>query len=141
MAVEKEELQSIVAKIESNNLKSEAYFAIYDFGGTEECYIYANKQGLELYAAELLKASLQSDDAHENNEKNIVPIAHNAEWIDGEIMIQHVELLKEIREKIKVEKPKDSFWNKIHQLGCIIMLLIVIGIFVIGIERVINWIF
>ena len=52
MALEKEELEKIIAQLEKCNAADGAYFAINRYGGgPEESYINANRTGLELFAA------------------------------------------------------------------------------------------
>ena len=64
----KEELQNIIDKLESENRKEKAYFGIFEYGsGPDESYIKADKQGLELFALEILKAARDSEELLNNN--------------------------------------------------------------------------
>lgn len=56
--MEKDELQQIIDRLEATHSKDDAYFGIFEYGGDpDESFIKANKQGLGLFAAELLKAA------------------------------------------------------------------------------------
>ena len=54
------ELENIISNLNKSNKKEEAIFGFYYQEGDEyNTYIKANKQGLGLFSAELLKAKLE----------------------------------------------------------------------------------
>jgi hypothetical protein len=64
-------LQEIIIELEKRNKKEDAYFGFYQHneGQSESCYIKGNKEGLELYAIELLKASLENYSVFEEDKE------------------------------------------------------------------------
>lgn len=60
--MDKTELQKIIDTLEKNQSTEDAYFGIFQYGGApDESYIKANKEGLELFSLELLKAAKVSE--------------------------------------------------------------------------------
>ena len=61
-------IENIVSELDKNNEKDEAFFGFYQYGGDkDESCIRANKQGLELFSAELLKARLEIEQRNFEN--------------------------------------------------------------------------
>jgi len=143
--VNKDQLQQIIDQIENEDLKSEAYLGIFEYGGgPDESYIKANKQGLQLFALELLKAARDSDDLLNNeNEQSIFTLGFDEIWVDDEstTFIQYVEPTKEIRERVKSEPYKETWQDKVARFGCIIAILLAVLSGIVGAVTMIKWIF
>ena len=132
-----EELQDIIDKIESANLKEEAYFGIFQYGGgADESFIKANRQGLELFALELLKASKEK-------EKNTYSLDEDEQWIDidSDTQIDYIKLSNENRIKTKQEKYNETWKDKIIKPVMMIVMLFLLASLLIGIGTIFKWIF
>lgn len=121
----------------------DAFFAMYQYGsGPDESFAKANKEGLELLAAKLLKASRDFDEIVNNDDKDVFLLDFDEDWIDGDIIIDYVEPVdknkKEIRE---VESHQTAFSDRLISFGFLgVIILIVISAFV-GLISIFKWIF
>ena len=135
----KEELDKIIENLESNNSKDKASFGLYYRDSDDEMHIKANKDGFELFAAELLKASRDSEKIINSTEKNYIDFGWKKNWIGGE-MIAYIKPISETRSEIKEDLPHvTSFKNTIAKYGCLSLIAItVIGIAV-GFYTIFKW--
>lgn len=128
------DLNEIIDKLEKTNSKSDASFGIFQYGGgPDESYIKGNKQGLELFAAELLKASKDAEDIVSDKEKEIIPLEYEEGWIDGDIFIQYIQPSLEKREGLDEPSNKTSWKDKLLGLGCLVMLFSFLGFALVGV--------
>ncbi len=137
-------IENIVSELEKNNEKDEAFFGFYQYGGDkDESCIRANKQGLELFSAELLKARLEIEQRSFEN-GDIEPFEIDISWTDSnaDFYFDSLELTRKIRtEKESFPEYKETWKDKLYgQLifGIIISLIIIL---IIGFTTTINWIF
>lgn len=138
----KEELNRIIELLENSNSKEEAYFSIQEYGGgPNESFIKANKDGLELYAAQLLKASLNSDEIINDEIKNLIPLEYEEGWIEGETFIHYVEPIDGKEIDNEKEKYNETFIDKLIPIGCIIILLVIIVSAIVGVVSIFKWLF
>mgnify|MGYP000855186621 CR=1 FL=1 len=131
----KDDLLKIIEEIESKSSAEKATFGIYVYGGGEdESYIKANRQGLELYAANLLKAAREIDDNSGLNVNEKISLDYGADWIDKEssIFLQYIEVSEKRPEYVKKENDKDEWKEKALRFGCLAGLFILISIFILG---------
>jgi len=57
-----EDIKKLIDDLRSQKNYDEAYIGFFQYGGgPDESYIKANRQGLELHAAELLEAALETE--------------------------------------------------------------------------------
>jgi uncharacterized membrane-anchored protein len=139
VVLEKEELNKIIEKIESENSKEKAFFGIHYVDAGDELFIKANKYGLELFANELLKASRNADEIIQNSEKNILTFDPKEKWITSDIWLAYIEPKADNRIDIN-EKPYKKKWkDKIFEYGCLAIIGIGIIVFIAGIFAVISW--
>lgn len=139
--MDKEELQKIITKLESENLEKDAYFGIFMYGGdSDESYIKANKQGLELFAANLLKASNEVNELLSSNEEEVYDL--DFDWIDenSETIIQYIEPTLESGPTNNSETYQETWKDKIQKMGCIAVLVLVLASIIIGLATIIKWI-
>jgi len=138
-----EKLKKLITELENRNEKDKAYFGFYQYGGgPDESCIKANRKGLELYAAELLKAGIESENL-EYNENQIASIGLDIDWIDedGEFFFDYVELTNKDKEpKKKFPEYKETWKDKIFKIGCIGIGILLVGLILVGIITVITWI-
>jgi hypothetical protein len=141
--LEKEDLQIIIDELEASNSKEDAYFGIFNVSGQDECFINANKQGLELFAADLLKASLRAEDLLAQNPKSVFPLSYDEDWMDEEsdILIQYVEPSIEERKKTKAEPYKETPKDIVIKVGCVVGLVVTVVSSIIGFITLLSWLF
>jgi hypothetical protein len=138
----KDELQKIIDQLESGNSKDEAYFGIFQYGGgPDESFVKANKQGLELFAADILKASRDADEIVGDKEKNIIPLEYEEEWLDGDTFVQYVEPTLEKRKKAKQEHYNETWEDQAIKFGCFAGLIIIAVALIVGFITMATWIF
>ncbi len=120
----------------------EAYIGYFQYGGgTDEGYIKANRQGLELHAAELLEAALQTE--IDSNSKKLKTFGLDEGIIDKEsdFFFDYVELVKESINEISPTREYEESWKDKLIKFCFFGVVIVLGVLIlIGISTVISWI-
>jgi hypothetical protein len=139
----KDELQKIIDQLETANVKSDAQFGIMEFGGSaHDSYIKANKEGLELFAIELLKISRDAD-ILANKEEPARSMDWEAEWIDGasNTFIQYVELHAVKNEPPIIASYKETIKDQIMKAGCISILVLIAIAIVVGLGTIADWLF
>ncbi|HYF04264.1 MAG TPA: hypothetical protein VEC36_12855 [Patescibacteria group bacterium] len=143
-----DELKKVVGALKTNNSEELASFGIYTFGENsadpDEFYIRANKSGLQLFAAEIIQASINSQYIIEHKEKTIIPF-ETVEWKDEEsdILLAYIKPIKENRQQIKkpVLEPHNAFKEKIIIISVIAALIIFIICGITGFIIIVNHLF
>jgi|SRR5690606_6205317 len=138
----KEELQKIIDSFDEETLKKQAAFGVSQYGGgSDESFIRANKQGLELFALELLKSARDTEMILLSKEKNIIPLNYDENWIDenSDTFIQYIEPIAD-NQKLSTE-PKNKITNKIIALGFQLGFIFLLVSILVGIGTIIGWIF
>lgn len=137
MPLNKDNLQKIIDELEETNSKEDAYFGIFKYGNSpDKSYIKGNKQGLELYAAKLLKASRDVNEAVADKEKALIPVDFHETWLDGETKIQYIEPSIRSREQVKAVPDSPVHFYNLDILRFIAALMIV---FAHGYEGYTGW--
>jgi len=137
--LEKEELNRIIESLENSSSKVKASFGLHYRDGEDEMHIKANKDGFELFAAELLKVSRDSEDIIKNTEKNYIEFGYLNEWIDGEL-IAYIKPISENRNEIKQEEPiARNYKDDALQFGCILGIGILILSICVGFYTIVKW--
>ena len=140
----KDELQIIIDQLESGNLKCDAQFGILeDRGSSHDSYIKANKEGLELFAAELLKASRDADAILASKENSGYAMGWREEWIDGAstTFVQYIELLNEKEISSTITPHTETIKDQIMKVGCLAMLVVFVVAIVTGFATMVSWFF
>jgi len=139
-----EELQNIINKFEETELKKQAIWGIFRYRGDfDESFIKANKEGLELFALELLKASLESNKIIEDKKDKVIPLDYYGDWIseDADAYLKYIQLIDE-KQPLKPEiEYKTTLADKLIPYLFITFLIILIVALLIGLGRMISWIF
>jgi len=129
-----EELQKSIDYINEQDLKGLATFGIFAIGDNwDEIAIKANKEGLQLFALQLLKASQQTKNVLLDKDIDTIPLDSNAEWINPEsdIKIFYVEQVDKTYKEEKADNRKETFTDKSMKYGCVaIFILLVIAMLV-----------
>lgn len=139
-----EELQNIINKFDEIELKKQAIWGIFQHHGDfDESVIKANKEGLELFALELLKASLESNKIIEDKKDKIIHLDYYGDWIseNADAYLKYIELIDEKQPlKPKIEY-KTTFADKLIPYLLITFLIILIVALLIGLGTMFSWIF
>ncbi|UYW01804.1 hypothetical protein K5I29_02445 [Flavobacterium agricola] len=140
----KEELQNIIDQFDEEKLKKLGIFGISQYGGgSDESFLRANKEGLELFAIQLLKSARDTEDILSDKEKNIIPLDYNEDWIDenSDTFIQYIEPITD-KQKLKDKNDyKTTFADKLIPYGCGLILIILAIATIVGLVTICNWIF
>lgn len=139
-----QELQILIDKLEEQAPSADASFGILLYGREkDESFIRANKQGLLLFALELLKTAKLFDHIKADNTENILPIESEAAWIDqdSDVLIHYVEPL--VKKELDVESvsPKKSVYDTLIPAGCMVVVLLLIISLLVGFWTLTKWIF
>jgi len=138
-----DELQKIIDQLERQTSKDNATFGIFQYGGgSDESCIKADKEGLKLFALELLKASSKTNEIINDKGKNIIPIIFQENWIDdqSDTVIQYVKPVE--RRQIKDEKKyKETIIDKVLPYGCYAAFIILAIAIIVGFWTLIKWVF
>jgi hypothetical protein len=138
----KEELQKIIDQFDENDLKNRAIFGIAQYGGgSDESFIRANKEGLELFAIELLKSARDTNEIISSNRRNSIPLDYNENWIDenSDTFIQYIELITEKRKKKPNNDHTTKFADKLIPYGCGLILIVVLISIIVGLVTIFKW--
>ncbi len=136
------ELNYFIRSIQNQVSKDEAYIGFYYQDQDEyTSYIKANREGLLLFANQLLQASLEFDD-DSFKENTDFDISYEVDMTHSAFNFSHIELLN--KPKSKLEKPKEYKQTFKDQMGCFIA--IAIGLFalvclLVGVYTVISSLF
>lgn len=135
----KKELDSIIILLEENTSKEKASFGLYYRDGEDEMHLMANKDGFELFAAELLKASRDSNEIINNPQKDYIPFGFKESWLDGEL-ISYIKPVAEDRAQIRnQDKYVQTFKDYIFKYVFFLIVGIVVSSIIIGIYTIVNW--
>ncbi|MGK0387680.1 MAG: hypothetical protein ACI94Y_000406 [Maribacter sp.] len=138
----KNDLKEIIDKIESSNSTETAFMAIHQYGGgPDESFAKANKEGLELFALQFLKASRDIEEVIENPNQDVIILDYEGDWIEGEIFIHHIEPINKDRKLIIEENYKETFLDKLIPFGCFLIIGLIVFSIIVGLATIAKWIF
>lgn len=139
-----EELQKIIDQFDEEELSQQGIFGISQYGGgSDESFIRANKEGLELFALELLKSARDTEKILSDKTTNIIPLEYDEDWIDenSDTFIQYVEPIA-YKQKLKPKSEyKSTFADKLLPYGCGFILLILLISVVVGFGTLLKLLF
>ena len=138
------QLQTIIQQLETQVSEDKANFGIFhNRGDAGESYIQANKNGLALFALELLNAAAQSDEILISKTKTIIPLDYDQTWINqrSDTLIQYVEPVTEGGSVRQTEKRKETFFEKLIPIGCFAILIVAVAAMFVGLWTFGKWIF
>ncbi|MDA9057479.1 hypothetical protein N9K49_06515 [Flavobacteriaceae bacterium] len=135
------EIGKIINKLRTEKNYDEAYIGFFQYGGgPDESYIKANRQGLELHAAELLAAALETETEFETGKQKTFGLDQDLLDDNSEFGFNYVELKKEIRNEIKpYSEYKETWKDKVFKTGCVIIGISLVVLLLIGIVATITW--
>lgn len=115
-------LRAVIQQLKRTNIEDNAYLGFfYNDDDYENCYIKANKEGLELFATKLLEASLEMDYrmfSHHN--KEVFNLTKKGFAKHSDVQFTFIELLNKTKKEINStrKKIKKAWIEKI--IGCVI---------------------
>jgi len=129
-----EEIKEIADKLIKNSNESTAFFGIVE--ENQNFFLQANKDGLRLFSAELLYASVN------DNESKIWGI--NNEWFDSSALeINYIELIDTERNNISGDLPDSKGLQIFQKIGCsivgILMAIFIIVGAIMTVKTIVNW--
>lgn len=136
--MEYQKIQELIDQFDSEKLKENAYFGIFD--EAEYSYIKANKEGLLLYAMNLIVASKNIDSITNDSKDKTVSFERFVDWIDEDspIVIDYIEKFEGKRKKV-IETNKYNFFEKLIPIGCFLLFIIFGVAFFVGLGEIIKW--
>ncbi|MEG0917688.1 MAG: hypothetical protein RSF68_11810 [Myroides sp.] len=142
-----QKIQELINQFDTEKLKENAYFGIFQYGeGKDESYIKANKEGLLLYALQLILASEKIEKISvPNSIQKSVTFGVNDEWEkekwideDSSRIIGYIEKFEVDHEKI-IEKNNSNVFQKLIPIGCFLLFIIFGVSFFVGLAEIISW--
>lgn len=138
-----EELQKIIDQFDEEALKHKGIFGISQYGGgSEESFISANKEGLELFALELLKSARDTESLFAESENKFFSLNPEEKWIDQEsdTFIHYIEPLSDNFDRKPRTEQKTTFAQRILPIGCGLLVVIVLLItIIVGALTLVGW--
>lgn len=140
----KEDLQKIIDQFDQDELKRQGIFGISQYGGgSDESFIRANKEGLELFALELLKSARDTEATLADAEKKVIPFDYNENWIDesSDTFIQYVEPITD-KQKLQPKKEyKTTITDRFMPYGCGLLAIVLVVCVIVGLVTLFKWLF
>lgn len=140
----KEDLQKIIDQFNKEELKQDGIFGISQYGGgSNESFIRANKEGLELFALELLKSARDIEATLSDKEKCLMPFVYDENWVDenSETFIHYIEPLADKQTLKQKVDHKLRFADRLGLFGCLIFALVLVGSILVGFFTILGWFF
>lgn len=139
-----EKIENIISELRSNSDKEKAFFGYYQYGGDiHESCIRANRQGLELFSAELLKARVAIENRNFEN-GDIEHYELDISWTDenADFCFDTLELTSRIRTEKETFPEYEQTWkDKLYGILIFGLIITLIMMLVIGFITTFNWIF
>lgn len=120
----------------------DATFGIFQYGGgADESYIKADKQGLRLFALELLMAAQKSNEILYDKEKSIIPIDFEKSWVneDSDTFVQYVMPVVSRSNARQPVGPTNTIKDKLIGAGFIALMIFLILSMIVGVFSIIKW--
>jgi hypothetical protein len=136
-----EEIKELIEQLKSD-AGDEAFFGVFKYGSrSEESFIKANKEGLKLFASQILEAINQVDHTISDETKNIIPIDYDWTDEDSDTCIQYIEPVVYSTDKKKVIEEPESLKDKAIKYGCFAGLIFLLVAALTGVVTILKWVF
>lgn len=134
--VSQAEIDSFIDKIKSNVSKEDAHFGIY---ADNNSYISSNREGLLLFASEILTASV-CEKKDENNDV-IFDLDNESGWKsdDSDIRIDYINVSEKDDDETVAESRADKIKSQLFKTGCLTLMVIGLISLVVGVVTVFSW--
>ncbi len=141
--MKKEELEEIGSRIESEVSIDSALFEFHYSDGYEDAiYIKANRDGLQLFAMELLKVSATLSQSGSDPIEKTISFDDYGMMEHSQVSILYIE--PTLQEKPKAIEPlphKKSWKDSFAQFGCIGVVIIFALSAIVGFISILGWLF
>lgn len=140
----KEELQKIIERFDEEELKQQGFFGLAHYQGDPyESFIRANKEGLELFALELLKSARDYEGMLMDKTKRGIPFGANENWMDenSDVFIQFVEPITDKQPLKQKVDHKLTFADRLGMIGCGLVGITLIISLIVGLVVICKWLF
>lgn len=136
------EIGELINELRSKKNYDEAYIGYFQYGGgPDESFIKANREGLELHAAELLAAALETETEFENGKQKTFGFDEGISDDESDFFFNYVELIKEKRNDIKPYAEYKKTWkDRAFEIGCVSIIILLVSLIIIGFITAITWI-
>ena len=138
------EIQELIARLEKNISEEASIFKILQYADEpEKSFIKANRQGILLFANQLLRAARDAEDETSSSSENIIVIDFDAERV-GKPSLKFSESIPSITNPTKDDNHTNYrafFSHKLFQGGCVVVMIILFIAVLIGIWTIGRWIF
>ncbi len=140
-----EEIKNIIKEFENRNQKENAFFGFYQYGGgIDESRIQANRKGVELFTAQLLKAMLNSE-KHDYKENELCYNEIDIDWTDADsdFFFDSIEMTNKDKSKKEAKFPeyKQSITDDLYGFLILFIVLLLIFFMFVGFVTTLKWIF
>ena len=135
------DIGKLIDELRNQRNYDEAYIGFFQYGGgPDESYIKANRQGLELHAAELLAAALETKTEFKTGKQKTFGLDQDLLVHDSEFGFDYVELIKEKRNDINPSSVNKENWkDKAFKISCIAIGILIVVLIIIGTLTAITW--
>ncbi len=137
-----EEYDKLIEQLKLSISEDDATFGIFKYGGgADESYIKADKQGLRLFALELLMAAQKSNEILHDREKSIIPIEFEKSWVneDSDTIIEYVMPVVSRSNARQPVGPTNTIKDKLIGAGFIALMIFLILSMIVGIFSILKW--
>jgi hypothetical protein len=136
-----EEIRKLIDELRNRNKYDEAYIGFFEYGGgPDESFIKANRQGLELHAADLLEAALETDSEFGSVKSKNFGLDEKIADEQSDFIFNYIELYKEKRNEIKPNiEYKETWKGKAYKFGCFSIGVLFVVLMIIGFITVFTW--
>lgn len=141
--MKKEELEDLGSKIESEAAKDSALFEFHYHDGYEDAiYIKANRDGLLLFAMELLKVSATISQSGSEPVEKTISFDDSGMMEYSQVSILYIEpTLQKKQKTIKALTHKKTWKDSFAQIGCIGVVIIFALSAIVGFISILRWLF
>ncbi len=143
-SVKKEdEIRVLIDTLRTQENYDEGYISFHQFNDNKEPvdgYIRANRQGLEIYAAQLLDASLITEKKSGTNQLIDYQLDTGIIGSDSLFFFDYVEVDLKNRSDIGVNSDDIVTWkDQAFKAGCLLVGLILVTLIIVGAISVFSW--
>ena len=134
--MDEDELNKQINCLHKNNSQTEAKVGIFYLKNDDAISITGNESGLQLLAAEILKASKNIEEFDERA-MDKVSINLNREWLDTNSHSVFIKSNTEYERPIK-DYPKENWKDKIAKYGCLLLIGFLAVSLIVGVVTIIK---
>ncbi|WP_369994343.1 hypothetical protein [Winogradskyella sp.] len=135
--------EDFIKDLESDFSNEEAFFVFkYDDVPRDYEHIKANKDGLKMFAAKLLRIAYDLNPKKSKGHDDVYPLDEETFYLPQEgNVIEFIQLSNDLKSDYPLpnNEYKETIFDKLVPLGCIVIVIAIIVFAVIGVISAINW--